>query len=202
MSYEAHFKLSSNVAKQNSHGGPTNQPWSMRNRSTGRVSPYRPVWQGGGIIGPYFFNQTVNTTHHIQILNEFILPKLPHCCCLSCTRFQQVGTTCHCAGDMSTVLQNVFYMHVISCGTEIVCPPHMLDLTVPDFFLRRYLNALFTKLCYITWMNCRCAQTKNSQRWNLLFSVKFLKILLNIYTHVYRSMANTWMILYFMVNFY
>ena len=71
------------------------------------------------IIGPYIFKDhsgnvvTVNAERYLQMLNEYLFPKLVEKG-MDTSHFQQDGATCHTARISMTVLRNKFPGKVIS----------------------------------------------------------------------------------------
>ena len=135
MSDEAHFKLSDTVNKQNFCY------WSECNPNAIEQKPLHSqrvtVWVGvakWGIIGPYFFTNTVNGQGYIEMINSFLLPTLHRRHRLSHTWSQQDGATCHCSAKTLSVLQRAFGSRLLSRRTNFAWPPRSPDLTAPDFF--------------------------------------------------------------------
>ena len=95
-----------------------------------------------GIIGPFVFNNTVNSQRYREMLNDFFFPRLralriP----LATTWFQQDGATAHCSNETLQLLQTKFGDRIISRRTQQPWPPRSPDLSACDFFLWGYLKS-------------------------------------------------------------
>ncbi|XP_073979190.1 uncharacterized protein isoform X1 [Rhodnius prolixus] len=142
MSDEAHFELSGLVNKQNfGYWASGNPQFIPEKPSHGqRVT----VWAGvasWGIIGPYFFDGTVNGERYGEMLNLFLIPQLRRKRRLNRTWFQQDGATCHTAALTLALLKETFGIRLLSRSSDFAWPPCSPDLTVPDFFLCGYLKS-------------------------------------------------------------
>lgn len=95
-----------------------------------------------GIIGPYFFEDTVTAANYIEMLDSFMLPRLvrfhPHGGFL----FQQDGASAHTAKVTRAWLNWKLPSMWIGCDGTVGWPPKSPDLTPPDFFLWGYLKSL------------------------------------------------------------
>lgn len=142
MSDEAHFELSGTVNKQNC------RYWSEANPNIVVQKPLHSqrvtVWAGvarWGIVGPYFFTETINKERYIEMINEFLLPFLRRLRRVRRTWFQQDGATCHTAKETIAVLKKAFGNRILSRNTNFAWPPRSPDLTAPDFFLWGFLKS-------------------------------------------------------------
>jgi len=142
MSDEAHFELSSNVNKQNYRYWTDDNPHWVQEKPlhSQRVTVWCAVAEWG-IIGPYFFDGTVNGEQYRQMINSFLLPELRHRRRLSRTVFQQDGATCHTATETLAILKKAFGTRLLSRSIDFAWPPRSPDMTVPDFFLWGYLKS-------------------------------------------------------------
>lgn len=134
---EAYFCLSGKVNKQNMRF------WGLENPHVTHEQPLHDekllVWcamSEHGIIGPFVFNNTVNSQRYREMLNDFFFPRLralriP----LATTWFQQDGATAHCANETLQLLQTKFGDRIISRRTQQPWPPRSPDLSACDFFL-------------------------------------------------------------------
>ncbi|KAJ4449805.1 hypothetical protein ANN_01211 [Periplaneta americana] len=133
---EAWFHLSGYVNSQNS------RHWAIENPHVIHEAPMHPVKIGvlcaisaQRIVGPIFFNQTVNTAEYRPIFMEFVeqLDDVE----LSQGYFQQDGATCHTSNESMELIASFFDDRIISRN---LWPPRSPDLTTPDFFLWSYLK--------------------------------------------------------------
>ncbi|GFT19056.1 DUF4817 domain-containing protein [Trichonephila clavipes] len=120
ISDEAHFWLNVYINKQNC------RIWSEANRQVYVETPLHPekltVWcalWAGGIIGPYFFRETMKELW-----------------------FQQDGATCPTARATIDFLKDTFGDRLISRFGPANWPPRSCDLTPLDYFLWGYVKSL------------------------------------------------------------
>jgi hypothetical protein len=143
ISDEAYFCLSGTVNKQNMRF------WGLENPNVVHEQPLHDakllVWcamSEHGIIGPYFFEGTVNSERYREMLNTFFFPELralriP----LATAWFQQDGATAHCSNQNLELLEFKFGERLISRRTQRPWPPRSPDLSSCDFFLWGYLKS-------------------------------------------------------------
>ncbi len=143
ISDEAYFCLSGTVNKQNMRF------WGLENPHVVHEQPLHDVkvlvWcamSEHGIIGPYFFDGTVNSERYREMLNTFFFSKLralriP----LATAWFQQDGATPHCSNRNLELLASKFGDRLISRRTQRPWPPRSPDLSACDFFLWGYLKS-------------------------------------------------------------
>ncbi len=143
ISDEAYFCLSGTVNKQNMRF------WGLENPHIVHQQPLHDakllVWcamSEHGIIGPYFFDATVNSERYRGMLNTFFFPELralriP----LATAWFQQDGATAHCSNQNLQLLVSKFGERLISRRTQRPWPPRSPDLSTCDFFLWGYLKS-------------------------------------------------------------
>lgn len=97
---------------------------------------------GSQIIGPFFFDRTLNGARYLEFLQND-LPVLLEEVDLRTRRtmwFQQDGAPPHYARAVRQHLDELFPAQWIGRGGPIVWPPRSPDLTSPDFFLWGYLK--------------------------------------------------------------
>jgi len=87
------------------------------------------------IIGPIFFEETIKTATYMEIFNTFVNQLDDEE--LSTGYFQQDGATSHTSHASMAEIQSFFGDRIISKG---LWPPHLPDLTPPDYFLCGYLK--------------------------------------------------------------
>jgi len=86
------------------------------------------------IIGPLFFETSINAEAYKELIQQFIaLLQVEECNCW----FQQDSATAHTAAPTMVILHEFFGENLISKG---LWPPRSPDLTSPDFFLWSYLK--------------------------------------------------------------
>lgn len=138
---EAHFYLSGTVNKQNCRIWATENPHAIHQQPL--YDKKTTVWCGfwaGGVIGPYFFDETVNGERYRQMLTDFLWPELTRLA-LDNMWFQQDGATCHTARDTIELIQQKFGERVISAKADVPWPSRSCDLTPLDFFLWGFLKS-------------------------------------------------------------
>lgn len=132
---EAWFHLSGYVNSQNS------RIWSSENPHVLHERPLHcqktGVWcalSRRRIVGPLFFETTVNSVVYQDIITQFIalLEEDERYCWL-----QQDGATCHTSNETMRFLREFFGERLISKG---LWPPRSPDLTPADFFLWGHLK--------------------------------------------------------------
>ena len=107
-------------------------------------SPSLCVWAAvfsGGIIGPYFFNSTVNQENYLDMLGDYLLPEMHSKGLLPGVFFQQDGAPPHWGRSVRDWLDETFPGTWIGRGGPIPWPPRSPDLTPPDFYLWGYLKS-------------------------------------------------------------
>lgn len=116
--------------------------WSPTKPEQPQERPMQPprilVWCGisaQSIIGPYYFDNAVNTDTYLEMLQTFLIPTLRRLRLVRRTIFQQDGAGAHTAGRVLDYLHEVFGDRVISRKCELAWPARSPDLTAPDFFL-------------------------------------------------------------------
>lgn len=139
---EAHFYLHGDVNTQNMRYWSSENPRIIQEKPL--HSPKVTVWMGIAsfdIIGPYFFEETVNGDRYRDMLATFVVPELKRRRKCSTTWFQQDGATCHTATETITLLRKHFHNRIISRGCDFPWPPRSPDLAACDFFLWGYLKS-------------------------------------------------------------
>ena len=139
---EAHFYLHGDVNSQNMRYWSVNNPHIIHEKPL--HSPRLTVWVGVasfGIIGPYFFKETVNGVRYREMLDNFVIPELRRKKKLKTTWFQQDGATCHTATETLELLRTYFGNRIISRGCDIIWPSRSPDLNCLDYFLWGYLKS-------------------------------------------------------------
>lgn len=145
---ECHFLLSGHVNKQNMRYWSTNQPHEFAELPL--HSEKVTVWcaiSGHGIIGPFFFSDTVNGERYLTLLRRKFVPALRRNNSIEDQYFMQDGAPPHTANDVLDYLEDVFGERVISrrypdykkVGRN--WPAHSPDLNPCDYFLWGYLKS-------------------------------------------------------------
>lgn len=94
------------------------------------------------VVGPIFFNFTINAERYRNILNEFI--EQLHEDELQYGYFQHDGATAHTTRENIAFLREFFDDRIISLHTEVEFPPRSPCLTIMDFFVFPHLkNRIF-----------------------------------------------------------
>lgn len=141
---EAIFHLSGHVNRHNSrYWSQTNPHWIEEHS---QVDPRVMVWCGihnKRIIGPYFFDNTVNSESYLEVLENILSPYLDEIPISSLTKtyFQQDGAPAHFALCVRNWLNRNLPDMWIGRRGPIEWPPRSPDITPLDFFLWGYLKS-------------------------------------------------------------
>ncbi len=109
ISDEAHFHLMGSVNKQNCRYWLPGNPEIIHEKPLN--SPKVTVWTvvaEFGIIGPYFFEGTVNMERYVELIENFLVPELKRKRKYSSAWFQQDGATCYTSTVTLNILKNHF----------------------------------------------------------------------------------------------
>ena len=141
---EAHFYLDGYVNRQNF------RIWGTENPHMTVVKPLHPkkvtVWCAmcaTGIIGPYFFEDTVNGIRYMEMMKTFFFPKIEQHEKASDYWFMQDGAPPHRKTEVFDCLKEKFQYRLIAlnAGPDLLeWPPYSPDLNPCDFFLWGYLK--------------------------------------------------------------
>ena len=149
---EAHFHLSGYVNKQNFRYWSESNPRSLHEEPlhSERVTVWCAV-ANFGVWGPYFFEEeekvvSVTSSRSVQMLQNFLKPKLQDLDDNSTVWFQQDGATAHTAKNSMDVLRDLFPSHLISLRGDIGWPARSPDLFPWDYFLWGHFKAEVYKL--------------------------------------------------------
>jgi hypothetical protein len=97
------------------------------------------------IVGFLLFEETLNSRYSCSVLYDFI--GLFGEDEITYTWFQQDGATVHTANNSMKFLNEIFREHVISRN---LWPPHLPDITPPDFYLWRAAKSAVYRDCPCT----------------------------------------------------
>lgn len=145
---EAHFHLDGVVNKQNVRFWANENPRLIHEKD--HHAPRITVWvaiSSHGLIGPFFFEKTVNSDRYLTMLrNNFVPQLLATALPINTQWFMQDGARPHTANIVLDFLHEIFNMRVISDrfpnrfhGGQS-WPPHSPDLNPCDYFLWGYLK--------------------------------------------------------------
>lgn len=138
---EACFKLSGIVNRHNSiYWAETNPNLTYEKAMK---APGLTVWaaiSSRGLIGPFFFNETVNGNNYLQMLQESFLPALQGFEAHEDMFFMQDGAPPHYATVVRDWLDLNFAGKWIGRRGSVEWPARSPDLTPPDFFLWGYVK--------------------------------------------------------------
>jgi transposase len=102
------------------------------------------VWCGvtsAGLIGPYFFDGTATAARYLDMLRDFVWPRVKH----KGLSFQQDGAPPHYSVAVRNWLNEKFPDRWIGRRGPIEWPARSPDLSPPDFFLWGYLKNIVYK---------------------------------------------------------
>ena len=143
---EAHFTLAGYVNKQNHRFWAKEQPHIIE---TARMKPKRTtVWCAlcaDGIIGPFFFDENVNSERYTEMLENEFIPLAQATDRVEGYWFMQDGARPHRTNQVFEVLDEHFHGRVLGLGYEekgsgLDWPPYSPDMNPCDFFLWGYLK--------------------------------------------------------------
>ena len=140
---EAIFKLNGGVNKQNCRYWCDENPHFYSEQ--GLHAPQVVVWCGlwaRGLIGPFFFDGTVNGENYLGMLKDWLLPQIQGECIFDRMIFMQDGAPPHFSKDVRAWLHNTFPERWMGRRGPIEWPPRSPDLTPLDFFLWGYLKSV------------------------------------------------------------
>lgn len=152
---ECTFTLNGEVNKQNCRYWAKENPKWMREHHTQYPQKVN-VWAGivrNKIIGPYFFDGTVNGRTYLHFLMNFLIPTLMNLFPSANNPgnidetlwYQQDGAPPHYAAYIRNYLDEVFPNKWIGRRGHIEWPPRSPDLTPLDFFLWGHLKNVVYK---------------------------------------------------------
>ena len=132
---EAQFKLSGCVNRHNcTYWSSSDNPhWTVEHQLN---QPGITAWAGvssGGIVGPFFFQETVTGPNDLDTLRTDAVPALKHRNDFDELYFQQDGAPAHVARNVRNYLDEVFSNKWIGRRGSIEWPAHSPDLTPMDF---------------------------------------------------------------------
>lgn len=137
MSDEARFDTNGNVNKQNWRYWSESNPHLAQEKQTypDAVTVWAAV-SAQGVIGPYFFEGTVNSKSYCRMVKGFLLKRLSSTGLpINKLWFQQDGAKPHTAKASIAQLKQIFGNRIISQNATFPWPARSPDLTAADFFL-------------------------------------------------------------------
>ena len=113
---------------------------AVNHQNRAKVTVWAAIW-GNKLIGPFFFDGTVNGTKYLELLQDYVVPLIEQ---LSDGNddfyFQHDGAPPHYSIEVRSYLDQVFPGRWIGRGGPVRWPPRSPDLTPLDFFLWGYLK--------------------------------------------------------------
>lgn len=140
---ESIFKLNGHVNRHNSIYWSTSNP--QHHLEVNMNAPGLTVWaamSSEGLIGPFFFDNTVNGTNYLEMLQTFLWPAIEGHRHQHELWFQQDGAPPHYATSVRQWLGEHFPNRWLGRRGAVEWPPRSCDLTPLDFFLWGYLKEL------------------------------------------------------------
>lgn len=140
---EAHYHLDGGVNRLNHrYWSPENPNWVSEESLH---SPRTTVWAAigyEGLIGPFFFDGTVNSERYLDMLQTSFFPALENMGIAEQTVFMQDGAPPHWGTIVRDWLTENFPLRWMGRGSpNMPWPPRSPDLTPCDFFLWGYLKS-------------------------------------------------------------
>lgn len=140
---ESNFSLNGTVSSHNAHIYGYENPHKYQEIPL--KSPSVTVWASmsiNGIIGPYFFDGTVDGNNYENMLANYLIPTLKRRRICSSTVFQQDGAPPHWSLRVRNLLNQTFKDRWIGRNGPIAWPARSPDLTPLDYFLWGYVKEL------------------------------------------------------------
>ena len=134
---ESQFMLNGTVNRHNCCSWAPSNPHEQIPVSNSKLGVM--VWCGmtsAGLVGPYFFEDSVTGESYLDMLSEFVCPQLMR----QRLFFQPDGSPVHYANSVKAWLSEKFPDRWIGRGGPVEWPARSPDLTPPDFFLWGYLK--------------------------------------------------------------
>ena len=140
---ESNFRVDGRVNKQNC------RIWARENPRSFTEQPLHSdkviVWAAmshRGIIGPFFFDESVNGENYLEMLKTFLWPQLAPLPDIDRLHFMQDGAPPHFARTVRQWLDQVFEGRWIGRRGPIEWPPRSPDMTPMDFYLWGHIKHL------------------------------------------------------------
>jgi hypothetical protein len=118
-----------------------NRIWAKEKPSEGLEYPLYDqkvsVFCATKVYGPYFFSTKVNQYNYLELLRDWLWPKLLKTCGYWDFYFQQDGAPAHTAKTIQNWLKSKFGQKFV---TKEMWPPRSPDLNPCDFYLWGYLR--------------------------------------------------------------
>lgn len=133
---EAQFKLNGRVNRHNCVYWSDSNPHEILTSEVN--SPGVTVWAGicsTGLIGPFFFDGTVDSVKYLAMLQEQFLPAATNLIDVNNFHFQQDGAPPHYGLNVRQWLDSTFPGRWLGRRGPIEWPARSPDLSPPDFFL-------------------------------------------------------------------
>jgi hypothetical protein len=138
---EAIFRLNGHVNRHNSIYWATENPnvtWEHSMQAEG-LTVWAGIWSQG-VIGPYFFDNTVTGQSYLAMLNDYFYPVYSDLPDNESLFFMQDGAPAHYASDVRDWLEDNFPGRWIGRRGAIDWPARSPDLSPADFFLWGHLK--------------------------------------------------------------
>jgi len=141
---EAHFHLDGNVNRYNHRYWSLINPKWMQEESlhSPRTTVWAAIWEGG-VIGPLFFEETVNGARYLDMLKNQFWPALLRLRLEKELVFMQDGAPPHFAKVVTTWLNEKFPGRWMGRGSpNMPWAPRSPDITPCDFFLWGFIKSI------------------------------------------------------------
>ncbi len=138
---EASFHISGVMNRHNAVYYSTDNPHVILQRRM--KEPGVMVWGAmtvDGLVGPYFFDGSVTGASYLEMLSDFLLPRLQERDDFNQLWFQQDGAPAHFSIIVRDFLDQVFPQRWIGRMGAVSWPARSPDLSPLDFFLWGYLK--------------------------------------------------------------
>jgi hypothetical protein len=141
---EAHFHIDGGVNRHNCrYWSDTNPHWvTTQSIHSPRTTVWAGIWESG-IFGPYFFDQTVNSTRYLEMLENNFWPDLQQQMLVDNCIFMQDGAPPHWAVDVRNFLNDRLPGRWMGrASPNMPWPARSPDLSPCDFFLWGYIKSI------------------------------------------------------------
>lgn len=140
---ESLFKLNGHVNRHNSvYWSRSNPHHQLEVDMNAQGLTVWAAMSSDGVIGPFFFDGTVNGANYLRMLQTFLLPAIASYRHRNELWFQQDGAPPHYALPVREWLSEHFPNRWLGRRGPVEWPPRSCDLSPPDFFLWGYLKEL------------------------------------------------------------
>lgn len=140
---ESHFSLDGSVNRHNCRYWAPERPKWIREHGLHplKTTVWAAMWSGG-VIGPYFFDETVTGDRYLAMLDSFLWPKVTELHLSTRLMFMQDGAPPHWKKEVRQWLEQHFPQRWMGrASPNMPWPPRSPDMTPCDFFLWGFIKS-------------------------------------------------------------